>query len=76
MFVGFYKGVSILDLKFEVYIIMFIFLMFLMVIIYISFLKIKEILYGYVRWVNSKDIECFKIFSKEGFCKVVYRLGV
>ncbi len=76
VFVGLYKGVSILDLKFEVYITMLISLMPLMATIYISFPKTKETSHGYARWANSKDIECFKIFSKEGFCKVVHRLGV
>ncbi len=63
-------------LKFEVYITMLISLMPLMATIYISFPKTKETSHGYARWANSKDIECFKIFSKEGFCKVVHRLGV
>ncbi|GAA8104077.1 hypothetical protein HpBT101_07660 [Helicobacter pylori] len=76
VFVGLYKGASILDLKFEVYITMLISLMPLMATIYISFPKTKETSHGYARWANSKDIECFKIFSKEGFCKVVHRLGV
>ncbi|GAA7997372.1 type IV secretory system conjugative DNA transfer family protein [Helicobacter pylori] len=76
VFVGLYKGANILDLKFEVYITMLISLMPLMATIYISFPKTKETSHGYARWANSKDIECFKIFSKEGFCKVVHRLGV
>ncbi|GAA8370711.1 type IV secretory system conjugative DNA transfer family protein [Helicobacter pylori] len=76
VFVGLYNGASILDLKFEVYITMLISLMPLMATIYISFPKTKETSHGYARWANSKDIECFKIFSKEGFCKVVHRLGV
>ncbi|GAA9922261.1 hypothetical protein VN0841_14990 [Helicobacter pylori] len=74
VFVGLYKGASILDLRFEVYITMLISLMPLMATIYISFPKTKETSHGYARWANSKDIECFKIFSKEGFCKVVHRL--
>ncbi len=44
--------------------------------IYINFPKTTETSHGYARWANVKDIECFKIFSKEGFCKVVHRLGV
>ncbi len=76
VFVGLYHGASIFDLKFEVYITILISLMPLMATIYISFPKTKETSHGYARWANSKDIECFKIFSKEGFCKVVHRLGV
>ncbi|RVZ04295.1 type IV secretory system conjugative DNA transfer family protein [Helicobacter pylori] len=76
VFIGLYKGASILDLKFEVYITMIMSLMPLVATIYMSIQKTKETSHGYARWANVKDIECFKIFSKEGFCKVVHRLGV
>ncbi|PDW41078.1 conjugal transfer protein TraG [Helicobacter pylori] len=76
VFVGLYKGASILDLKFEVYITMIMSLMPLVATIYMSIQKTKETSHGYARWANGKDIECFKVFSKEGFCKVVHRLGV
>lgn len=76
VFIGLYKGASILDLKFEVYITMIMSLMPLVATIYMSIQKTKETSHGYVRWANVKDIECFKVFSKEGFCKVVHRLGV
>ncbi|GAA8105724.1 hypothetical protein HpHA38_13540 [Helicobacter pylori] len=76
VFIGLYKGASILDLKFEVYITMIISLMPLVATIYMSIQKTKETSHGYARWANVKDIECFKVFSKEGFCKVVHRLGV
>ncbi|GAA8835665.1 hypothetical protein VN1336_11710 [Helicobacter pylori] len=59
VFVGLYKGSSILDLKFEVYITMLISLMPLMATIYISFPKTKETSHGYARWANSKDIRMF-----------------
>ncbi|WP_187886666.1 type IV secretory system conjugative DNA transfer family protein [Helicobacter pylori] len=76
VFVGLYKGASIFDLKFEVYLTMLISLMPFVATIYINFPKTTETSHGYARWANVKDIECFKIFSKEGFCKVVHRLGV
>ncbi len=76
VFVGLYHGASIFDLKFEVYLTMLISLMPFVATIYINFPKTTETSHGYARWANSKDIECFKIFSKEGFCKVVHRLGV
>ncbi|AFH98631.1 type IV secretion system protein VirD4 [Helicobacter pylori Shi417] len=76
VFIGLYKGASILDLKFEVYITMIMSLMPLVATIYMSIQKTKETSHGYARWANVKDIECFKVFSKEGFCKVVHRLGV
>ncbi|MGL2341890.1 type IV secretory system conjugative DNA transfer family protein, partial [Helicobacter pylori] len=76
VFVGLYHGASIFDLKFEVYLTMLISLMPLVATIYMSIQKTKETSHGYARWANVKDIECFKIFSKEGFCKVVHRLGV
>ncbi|QQW81937.1 type IV secretory system conjugative DNA transfer family protein [Helicobacter pylori] len=76
VFIGLYKGASILDLKFEVYITMIMSLMPLVAAIYMSIQKTKETSHGYARWANVKDIECFKVFSKEGFCKVVHRLGV
>ncbi|OOP77471.1 conjugal transfer protein TraG [Helicobacter pylori] len=76
VFVGLYHGASIFDLKFEVYLTMLISLMPFVATIYINFPKTTETSHGYARWANVKDIECFKIFSKEGFCKVVHRLGV
>lgn len=76
VFIGLYKGASILDLKFEVYLTMLISLMPFVATIYMSIQKTKETSHGYARWANVKDIECFKVFSKEGFCKVVHRLGV
>ncbi len=76
VFIGLYKGASILDLKFEVYITMIMSLMPLVATIYMSIQKTKETSHGYARWANVKDIECFKVFSKDGFCKVVHRLGV
>ncbi|WP_208492410.1 type IV secretory system conjugative DNA transfer family protein [Helicobacter pylori] len=76
VFIGLYKGASILDLKFEVYLTMLISLMPFVATIYMSIQKTKETSHGYARWANGEDIECFKIFSKEGFCKVVHRLGV
>ncbi len=76
VFIGLYKGASILDLKFEVYTTMIMSLMPLLATIYMSIQKTKETSHGYARWANVKDIECFKVFSKEGFCKVVHRLGV
>ncbi|WQS47970.1 type IV secretory system conjugative DNA transfer family protein [Helicobacter pylori] len=76
VFIGLYKGASILDLKFEVYTTMIMSLMPLVATIYMSIQKTKETSHGYARWANVKDIECFKVFSKEGFCKVVHRLGV
>ncbi|WQS61507.1 type IV secretory system conjugative DNA transfer family protein [Helicobacter pylori] len=76
VFIGLYKGASILDLKFEVYITIIMSLMPLVATIYMSIQKTKETSHGYARWANVKDIECFKVFSKEGFCKVVHRLGV
>ncbi|BCD45365.1 hypothetical protein NHP190020_04040 [Helicobacter suis] len=48
VFVGLYKGASILDLKFEVYITMLISLMPLMATIYISFPKTKETSHGWL----------------------------
>ncbi|WRG54611.1 type IV secretory system conjugative DNA transfer family protein [Helicobacter pylori] len=76
VFIGLYHGASIFDLKFEVYLTMLISLMPFVATIYINFPKTTETSHGYARWANVKDIECFKIFSKEGFCKVVHRLGV
>ncbi|GAA9710770.1 hypothetical protein VN0017_14980 [Helicobacter pylori] len=76
VFVGLYHGASIFDLKFEVYLTMLISLMPFVATIYINFPKTTETSHGYARWANVKDIECFKIFSKESFCKVVHRLGV
>ncbi|GAA7835419.1 hypothetical protein HpCOL21_15280 [Helicobacter pylori] len=54
VFIGLYKGASILDLKFEVYITMIMSLMPLVATIYMSIQKTKETSHGYARWANGE----------------------
>ncbi|WP_104759725.1 type IV secretory system conjugative DNA transfer family protein [Helicobacter bizzozeronii] len=73
---GLQQGASLLDLKFEVYISVLLALTPLIATLYIVVPKTSEKTHGYAKWAGVKDIECFKIFSKEGFCKIVHPLGV
>ncbi|CCB80697.1 conjugal transfer protein (traG) [Helicobacter bizzozeronii CIII-1] len=73
---GLQRGASLLDLKFEVYIATLLALTPLIATLYIIIPKTSKKTHGYAKWAMAKDIECFKIFSKEGFCKIVHPLGV
>ncbi|BCD48444.1 hypothetical protein NHP194003_16480 [Helicobacter suis] len=66
---GLQQGASVLDLKFEVYCTALLALTPLIATLYLLLPKTAQKTHGYAKWAGVKDIECFKIYSKEGFLR-------
>lgn len=73
---GLANGLSIRDLRFEIFISLIFALIPFLGVLYIKKPQTTKATHGKARWATEKDIECFKFISKDGFLKFVNPIGV